>query len=141
MLKKMTKKSAVVMSLVFGLLVTSVAPSALAVDRKCKNRNDRGRYTNVVYRDQYANRYYDDRDYDRRDRRDRRDRDRWDREDTTGKTVKRVGVGAGIGAVGGALLGGKKGALIGAGIGAAGGYIYHRKKVDDQRDRRWRWPF
>ena len=29
--------------------------------------------------------------------------------------------------------------ILGAGIGAAGGYIYHRKKVGDERDRRYRY--
>jgi hypothetical protein len=128
------QKSAMMIAM-FGLLLVAAAPSALAQGRnKCRNRN--GYVT--------ANNYYDD-DYGRdrnyvRDRRYRdRDYDYYDREDTTGKAVKRTAIGAGIGALGGAVIGGKKGAAIGAGIGAAGGYIYHRKKVGDERDRRYRY--
>lgn len=137
-MKRLANKSAVMMLLMFGLLVTSVAPSALAQGRRQCN-NDRARGGRYVTSSYYQDRY-DDR-YDRRNDRRRNDNDYWDRQDTTGKAVKRTGIGAGVGALGGAVIGGKKGALIGAGIGAAGGYIYHRKKVDDQRDRRWRWPF
>lgn len=134
MIKIMQK--GVILSVVFGLLLAMAAPSAMAQDR-CRSR--RGNYSSV------ANNYYDD-DYSRRDyQRDRRRRDRdydddyYDRQDTTGKAIKRTGIGAGIGALGGALIGGKKGALIGAAIGAGGGYLYHRKKVGDQRDRRYRY--
>ena len=42
--------------------------------------------------------------------------------------LKRIGIGAAIGAGAGGLIGGRKGALIGAGAGAGGGYIYHRHK-------------
>lgn len=134
-MKRFTGKSAVAMVMLFGLLVTSVAPSAMA-DGNRRNRNDRDRYVSSYYDQDRNDDRYDDR------RRDRRN-NRWDddREETTGKVVKRVGIGAGIGTVGGAVIGGKKGALIGAGVGAAGGYIYHRKKVNDQRNRGWRWPW
>ncbi len=124
-------QKSVILSVVFGLLLMAAAPNAMAQDR-CRTR----RNFNSV-----ANNYNDDfyrRDY-QRDRR-RRSRDYYyDREDTTGKAIKRTGIGAGIGALGGALLGGGKGAAIGAAIGGAGGYIYHRKKVGDQRDRRYRY--
>lgn len=113
-------------------------------DRYDNNRYDNNRYdsrydNNVYsgYNGTYVNRYDDDR-YDRDRRWDR------DREDTAGKTARRVGIGAAIGAGGGALIGGKKGAIIGAGIGAAGGYIYHQRKVSNQRNNnngRFRWPF
>ncbi len=134
-------KQAMAMLLTFGLLFVAAAPSAMA-DGKKKNR--RGEYSRKFnddnYRDRdnrrnnrnirYVNRYDDDDYY----------RNRWrDREDTTGKALKRTGIGAGIGALGGAVIGGKKGALIGAGIGAAGGYIYHRNKVNRERDRRFPW--
>lgn len=43
--------------------------------------------------------------------------------------TKNIAVSTAIGAVGGALIGGRKGALIGAGAGAAGGYgVYKYKK-------------
>lgn len=48
--------------------------------------------------------------------------------------TKNIAVGTAIGAVGGALIGGKKGALIGAGAGAAGGYgVYKYKKRKNRR--------
>ncbi|MGH9832426.1 MAG: YMGG-like glycine zipper-containing protein [Blastocatellia bacterium] len=129
---KTLQKGAILMAL-FGLLMVAAAPSAMAQGRnKCRTRSN----------SYAANNYYND-DYRRdatyeRSRRNR-DRDYYDREDTTGNAVKRTAIGAGIGALGGAVIGGKKGAAIGAGIGAAGGYIYHRKKVGDERDRRYRY--
>ena len=123
---KIMKKSVILM-VVFGLLLAAAAPSALAQDR-CRRR---GNYV--------SSRYYDNDDY-RRDRY-RRDyyNDYYDRQDTRGKAVGRTAIGAGIGALGGALIGGGKGAAIGALLGGAGGYIYHQKKVNDQRDRRYRY--
>ena len=111
MIKRSIHKSAVIMMLVLGLLLTSAAPSALAQGRRGRNRN----YDRVYY-DRNYNQNYDN---------------YYDSENTTGKTVKRVGIGA----LGGALLGGKKGLIIGAGVGAAGGYLYHRHKVNKERDR------
>jgi hypothetical protein len=131
MIKKL-QKSAIMLAL-FGLLMATAAPSAMAQGRnKCRNRNSYA-VANNYYNDDYRG----DRSYARSRR--YRDRDYYDREDTTGNAVKRTGIGAGIGALGGAVIGGKKGALIGAGIGAAGGYLYHRKKVGDERDRRYRY--
>lgn len=133
MIKKMQKS--VILMVVFGLLLAAAAPSALAQDR-CRRR---GNFDSA--------RYYDNDDF-RRDRRDyyndyrdRRDynNDYYDRQDTRGKAVKRTGIGAGIGALGGALIGGGKGAVIGGLLGGAGGYIYHQKKVNDQRGRRYRY--
>jgi osmotically inducible lipoprotein OsmB len=49
--------------------------------------------------------------------------------------TKHIAVGTAIGAVGGALIGGKKGALIGAGAGAGGGYLYHRHRTRHHRRR------
>jgi hypothetical protein len=130
---KRLQKSAILMALFALLLTTAAAPSAMAQGRnKCRNRSNYA-YANNYYNDDYRG----DRSYARSRR--YRDRDYYDREDTTGNAVKRTGIGAGIGALGGAVIGGKKGALIGAGIGAAGGYLYHRKKVGDQRDRRYRY--
>ena len=54
------------------------------------------------------------------------------------KAAKRVGIGTAVGAGAGALINGKKGALIGAGAGAAGGtaYHYHKKRQYRRRHRR-----
>jgi uncharacterized membrane protein len=49
------------------------------------------------------------------------------------KAAKRIGIGTAVGAGAGALINGKKGALIGAGAGAAGGTAYHVHKK-----RQWR---
>ncbi len=130
-MNKLMSKSAILMVMLFGLLFVAAASDANAQNR-CRNRNGYGRaVSNNYYNDR--NRYDDDYRYRDSRRRDRRYYE--DDEDTTGKALKRTGIGAAIGAGGGALIGGKKGALIGAGVGAAGGYIYHRKKVGDQRDR------
>lgn len=53
------------------------------------------------------------------------------------KAAKRVGIGTAVGAGAGALINGKKGALIGAGAGAAGGtaYHYHKKRQYRRRHR------
>jgi len=128
---KIMQKS-VILSVVFGLLLAAAAPSAMAQDR-CRRR---GNYYSVA--NNYDNDNYYRRDYQRERRRRDRDYDDnyYDREDTRGKAVKRTAIGAGAGALGGALIGGKKGALIGGLLGGAGGYIYHQKKVNDRRDRR-----
>jgi hypothetical protein len=124
MIGKSMRKSAVVTLISATLLLGSVAPAAFAQDRRCRDRNnqvsryDRGRsYDSGYYDDNRGRNYY------------------WDDQNTPGKAAARVGIGTGIGAVAGALLGGGKGAVIGGGIGAAGGYIYHRHKVDQQRDQ------
>ncbi len=120
MIKKMQKS--VILTLVLGLLLAAAAPSALAQDR-CRRR---GNFNSARF----------DNDF----RRDRRDYyNNYDREGTRGNAVKRTGIGAGIGALGGALIGGGKGAVIGGLLGGAGGYIYHQKKVNDQRGRRFRY--
>ena len=53
------------------------------------------------------------------------------------KAAKRIGIGTVAGAGAGALINGKKGALIGAGAGAAGGtaYHYHKKRQWRRRHR------
>ena len=120
------KKSALVTLISTTLLLGSVAPAALAQDRGCRNRDYQvSRYDRDRSND---SRYYDDYNYRNRNY-------YWDDQNTPGKTAARVGIGAGIGAVAGALLGGGKGAVIGGSIGAAGGYIYHRHKVNEQRDQ------
>ncbi len=135
--------------LALGVMFVLAAPEAMAQNR-CRTRggNSRAVYNN----DNYSNRDYRDRDYRDADYQDgnyrnaqyRSRSNRYDdnsgygyrdREDTTGKALKRTGIGAGIGALGGAVIGGKKGAIIGAGVGAAGGYIYHRNKVKNDRYR------
>jgi len=133
MLKKMNKNLILAM-LALGVMFVLTTQDAMAQNRcRTRGRSVQRNYNNAQY---YDNRDYRDRDY--RDR-DYRDYDYRDREDTTGNAVKRTAIGAGIGALGGAVIGGKKGALIGAGIGAAGGYIYHRNKVGNERDRRYRY--
>ena len=118
------RKSAVVAMISATLLVGSIAPAAIAQDRRCRDRNSQ------------VSRYDTDRSYDSRYYDDNRGQNYyWDDQNTPGKAAARVGIGAGIGAVAGALLGGGKGAVIGGSIGAAGGYIYHRHKVDEQRDQ------
>lgn len=119
---RMMQKS-VILSLVFGLLLTVVAaPGAMAQGRHFNNR--RGYNSQRYYRNDY-----------RRDRYYRRD---YDRQDTTGKAIGRTAAGAGIGALAGALIGGGKGAAIGAAVGGAGGFIIHQQKVNNQQDRRLR---
>jgi len=56
------------------------------------------------------------------------------------KAAKRIGIGTAIGAGAGALIGGRKGALIGAGAGAGAGtaYHYHKKRQWRHRHRRYR---
>jgi hypothetical protein len=53
------------------------------------------------------------------------------------KAAKRIGIGTAAGTGVGALINGKKGALIGAGAGAAGGtaYHYHKKRQYRRRHR------
>src|ERR1700749_1269250 len=51
------------------------------------------------------------------------------------KAAKRMGIGTAAGAGVGALINGKKGALIGAGAGAAGGTAYHIHKKRQYRRR------
>jgi hypothetical protein len=55
------------------------------------------------------------------------------------KAAKRIGIGTAVGAGAGALINGKKGALIGAGAGAAGGtaYHYHKKRQWRRRHRNY----
>jgi Glycine zipper len=118
--EKMIKKiqaSAVMMALMLGLLFVSGASDAMAQGRNYRSRSD-----------SYRGRSYDSRSY-------YRSRYIGEREATNGNLIKRTGIGAGIGLLGGALIGGKTGAVIGGAAGAAGGYIYHRKKIDDRRDR------
>lgn len=57
----------------------------------------------------------------------------------TRKAVKRIGIGTGTGAVAGALIGGKRGALIGGGLGAGAGtaYHYHKKNQWKRRHRNY----
>src|SRR5205085_6397423 len=52
--------------------------------------------------------------------------------------TKHIAIGTAVGAVGGALIGGRKGALIGAGSGAAGGYgLYKYRKHKYHRHNRY----
>ena len=135
MLKKMNK-SVLLAVLTLGVLFVLATPDTMAQDR-CRSRYVGTNYNNAGY---YDNRNYDNRNYrDNSNYRNnssyRDDRYYGDYENTTGKAVGRTAIGAGIGAAGGALIGGKKGALIGAGVGAAGGYLYHRNKVNNERRR------
>jgi len=137
MLKKMNK-SVLLAVLTLGVFFVLASPDAMAQDRcRTRGRSVGSNYNNVGYYDNRSNRdrnyrnssYYQDNSYYGDNRYYR------DYEDTTGNAVKRTAIGAGIGTLGGAVIGGKKGALIGAGIGAAGGYIYHRNKVNNERRR------
>jgi hypothetical protein len=137
MVKKMNK-NLLLAALALGVFFVLATPDAMAQTR-CRTRSG---YVQSNYNNRYNDRNYDNRNYDNRVR-NYQGRNYYndgyyrDRENTTGNAVKRTGIGAGIGALGGAVIGGKKGALIGAGIGAAGGYIYHRNKVNN--DRRYRY--
>ena len=51
------------------------------------------------------------------------------------KAAKRIGIGTAVGAGAGALIGGRKGALIGAGAGAGAGTVYHYHKKRQYRHR------
>jgi hypothetical protein len=55
------------------------------------------------------------------------------------KAAKRIGIGTAIGAGAGALIGGRKGALIGAGAGAGAGTVYHYHKKRKWRNRHRRY--
>ena len=55
------------------------------------------------------------------------------------KAAKRIGIGTAIGAGAGALIGGRKGALIGAGAGAGAGTAYHYHKKHQYRHRHRRY--
>ena len=150
------QKNLLRMTLVAGVFMVLLAPSAMAQGRRERCDNQRGgfssqrydgRYDNSVYYNNRVNERYNtgayDNSYNNRYNSDyyrygnnaRYDSDYWENQDTTGKAVKRVGIGAAIGAGAGVLLGGKKGAIIGAGAGALGGYIYHRGKVNGQYNR------
>src|SRR5262245_11663218 len=105
MLKKAMQKSVIMTMLVFGLLLTTAAPAAMAQGRNCRTRN----YNTSSYYDNSS--YYNDRYYRDNYRRDRAYRDSnyyddyyyRDRRDTTGRTLRDVGIGAAVGAGGGAL--------------------------------------
>ncbi|HKQ74690.1 MAG TPA: YMGG-like glycine zipper-containing protein [Blastocatellia bacterium] len=49
--------------------------------------------------------------------------------------TKNIAVGTAIGAIGGALIGGRKGALIGAGAGAGTGYGVYKYKKNKYKKR------
>lgn len=53
------------------------------------------------------------------------------------KAAKRIAIGTAIGIGAGALINGKKGAIIGGALGAGGGTAYHIKKKRDGRRRRY----
>jgi YmgG-like glycine-zipper protein len=110
--------SAVFMVLMVGLLFVASGTDAMAQGKGYRSRSSQSRS-------------YHDHNYSRNDR----GRFYEEPEATNENLIKRAGIGAGIGVLGGALLGGKTGAIIGGAAGALGGYIYHRKKIDDQHDR------
>lgn len=120
MIKKI-QASAVFMAMMVGLLFAAGAPDAMAQGKGYRSRSSQSRS-------------YNDRS-DRNYSRDYRGRFHEEKEATNENLIKRTGIGAGIGVLGGALLGGKTGAIIGGAAGALTGYIFHRKKIDDQRDR------
>ncbi|MEP7340212.1 MAG: YMGG-like glycine zipper-containing protein [Acidobacteriota bacterium] len=142
MLKKMNK-SVLLAVMALGVLFVLATPDAMAQDRcRSRGRSVGSNYNNAGYYDNRSNRDRNYRGSNYRDNSGYRDssyygNDRYygDYENTTGNAVKRTAIGAGIGTLGGAVIGGKKGALIGAGIGAAGGYIYHRNRVSNDRRR------
>ncbi len=61
----------------------------------------------------------------------------WRRHYRRPSKTKNIGVGTAIGAVGGALIGGRKGALIGAGAGAGAGYGVYKYKKNKYKNRRY----
>lgn len=134
------RKNAVLTMLALGLIFTTMVPGAMAQDR-CRTRSRQvGYYDNNNYDNQrYDDRRYDDRRYDNRrydDRSYRDDRyydDRDYRSERNKRAAIRTGVGAAGGAVLGGLIGGRKGVVIGGIAGAAGGYLYHRHKENQRR--------
>ena len=132
MLNLNAMKNSLLMALTLGVLMTAtLAPTTLAGDKH------KGKKVVVV------NNYYDDDDdYYDRDNRNRRCRNcdyddddyyRRDSRNSNKKVLRDVGIGAAIGAVGGGLIGGKKGLVIGAAVGAAGGYVVNKSKNDRRR--------
>jgi hypothetical protein len=116
MIKKI-QTSVILTAMMLGVLFVAGAPDAMAQGRGYRSRSHSGRYDRGYSRGYNRGRYIGE------------------REATNGKLITRTGIGAGIGVLGGALLGGKTGAIIGGAAGAGAGYIYHRKKIDDRRDR------
>ena len=147
MLKKTLNVNLIRMALVAGAFLVMLAPSAYAQGRRgCDNVRGGGissqtydsRYDSRYDSAQYYNNRYDSNRYNsyRYGNSDRYYSDSYyENENTTGKALKRVGIGAAIGAGAGVLLGGKTGAIVGAGAGGLGGYIYHRGKVNGQQSR------
>ena len=159
MLNRKLRLSVLKMTLVAGVFMILLAPSAMAQGRRERCDNARGGFSSQRYDSRYDsgysdtnnNRYdssyynnYNNRYNNRANNRandyyygndGRYSESEWENENTTGKALSRVGIGAAIGAGAGVLLGGKTGALVGAGAGALGGYIYHRGKVNGQQSR------
>jgi YMGG-like Gly-zipper len=113
------RASAVFMALMVGLLFAAGTSDAMAQGKGYRSWKGQSRS-------------YHDRNYSRNDR----GRYLYEEPEATNENlIKRTGLGAGAGVLGGALIGGKKGAIIGGIAGAVAGYILHRKKIDDQKDR------
>ena len=156
-LKILNIRSVVGPALVAGVMLVMASHSAMAQGGRRGERCDRNsgyisrvdggsRYDNRYSNSQYYNdrTYYDDRYSSNNQYRNSGyynngryygDDNYYENENTTGKALKRAGIGAAIGAGAGVLLGGKTGAIVGAGAGALGGYIYHRGKVNGQQSR------
>ncbi len=107
----------------------------IAQAQQCSSHrnNDYSRYEqDSRYRDRSDRYYNDQRRVDNYDR--RYDYDEREYKSPPSKT-KNIIAGTAIGAVGGAIIGGRKGTAIGAGVGAVTGYfIYRHKKNNYEKD-------
>ena len=110
---------------IFCLLVLTI--TALPVGAQTRYR----RYDGYRYEQRVQDYRYRDRVYSGRYRRWDRDRSFWDRH----RDKLTTGIGAGGGAVLGGAMGGKKGAVIGALLGGGGAALYTYKLRDRNRRR------
>ena len=111
---------------IFCLLVLTMTSLPVGAQTRYRRYNDSRRYEQRYDNYRYQNQVYSG-------RRNRWDRDRsfWDRH----RDKLTTGIGAGGGALLGGAFGGKKGAVIGALLGGGGAALYTYKLRDNRRRR------